>query len=41
MMLALAALKRWHISALDIKKAFLYGELKKARSYTYYTQSID
>jgi hypothetical protein len=27
MMLVLATLKGWHISALDIKTAFLYGEL--------------
>ena len=27
MMLALTALKDWHISGLDIKTAFLYGEL--------------
>ena len=29
MMIALAALKDWHISGLDIKTAFLYGELDK------------
>ena len=29
MMLVLAALKGWHIFALDIKTAFLYGELDK------------
>ena len=27
MMIVLAALKDWHISGLDIKTAFLYGEL--------------
>jgi Reverse transcriptase (RNA-dependent DNA polymerase) len=27
MMIALAALKKWHIQGLDIKTAFLYGEL--------------
>jgi Reverse transcriptase (RNA-dependent DNA polymerase) len=29
MMIALAALKKWHIQGLDIKTAFLYGELNK------------
>ena len=29
MMIALAALKDWHISRLDVKTAFLYGELDK------------
>ena len=27
MMLALVVLKDWHISGLDVKTAFLYGEL--------------
>jgi hypothetical protein len=27
MMIALAALKDWHISGLDVKTAFLYGDL--------------
>ena len=27
MMLTLAALRNWHISGLDIKTAFLYGDL--------------
>ena len=27
MMLALSALKGWHISRLDVKTAFLYGKL--------------
>jgi Reverse transcriptase (RNA-dependent DNA polymerase) len=27
MMIALAALKKWHIQGLDIKTTFLYGEL--------------
>ena len=27
MMIVLAALKDWHISGLDVKTAFLYGEL--------------
>src|SRR6266853_4050843 len=29
LMVALAALKNWHITGLDIKTAFLYGELNK------------
>ncbi len=29
MMLTLAALKNWHISGLDVKTTFLYGELDK------------
>jgi hypothetical protein len=29
MMIALAALKDWHISGLDIKTAFLYGDLNE------------
>jgi len=29
MMVALAALKSWHISGLDVKTTFLYGELDK------------
>jgi hypothetical protein len=29
LMIALAALKNWHITGLDIKTAFLYGELNK------------
>jgi hypothetical protein len=28
-MISLAALKKWHIQGLDIKSAFLYGELDK------------
>ncbi len=29
MMLTLAALRNWHISGLDIKTAFLYGDLEE------------
>jgi Reverse transcriptase (RNA-dependent DNA polymerase) len=29
MMIALVALKKWHIQGLDVKTAFLYGELDK------------
>jgi hypothetical protein len=28
-MIALAALKKWHIEGLNIKTTFLYGELDK------------
>jgi hypothetical protein len=28
-MIVFAALKNWHITSLDIKTAFLYGELNK------------
>jgi hypothetical protein len=28
-MIVFAALKNWHITSLDIKTAFLYGELDK------------
>jgi len=27
MMIALVALRKWHIQGLDVKTAFLYGEL--------------
>jgi Reverse transcriptase (RNA-dependent DNA polymerase) len=29
MMIALVALKKWHIQGLDVKTTFLYGELDK------------
>ncbi len=29
LMVALATLKNWHITSLDVKTAFLYGELNK------------
>ena len=29
LMVALAALQQWHMSSVDVKTAFLYGELDK------------